>query len=534
MQRRQQSLLSFFHGGSESLRPSAEKERSDDRARQNSFLKTRSRFETLTSKMLRPSQQAPAFQLDESIHESFSADTSSTRTEVVSRLPPKTSLQVPSETLDDFNPFSSAKASPTCTDTLKNFQKTIQAADERMRCFGAPHAIDSSIPGIKRVREDQDNHVQEDSRLLKRKLLMDALGEGEGQKGLWEEAKAKFDWLSPSKVTDSKGRRMGEQNFDKRTLKIPLEALNKMTASQKQYWTVKSQYMDTVLFFKVGKFYELYELDAEVGHKELNWKMTVSGVGRCRQVGVPESGIEEAVEKLLARGYKVGRMEQVETAEQAKAKRGPGATVQRKLTQVLTPSTVMDENMKPEAVHLLALREEPHLGFNSCTEEKCVFGFAFVDAAAGQFYVGSLHDDDARSSLGALLAQVVPRELLYELGGLSDETVKALRRYSSQGVAPFELTPLQPHTEFMEASTAISMISSHGYFCKHSKVEDNGEPGTSIWLKVLSAVNDSNPAVIALGALVQHLVRLKVYESKKLCLRSKDALVEVRKAGLLC
>ena len=33
-----------------------------------------------------------------------------------------------------------------------------------------------------------------------------------------------------------------------------------------------------------GKFYELYEVDAEVGHKELNWKLTVSGVGKCRQV----------------------------------------------------------------------------------------------------------------------------------------------------------------------------------------------------------------------------------------------------------
>lgn len=33
-----------------------------------------------------------------------------------------------------------------------------------------------------------------------------------------------------------------------------------------------------------GKFYELYELDAEIGHKELDWKMTLSGVGKCRQV----------------------------------------------------------------------------------------------------------------------------------------------------------------------------------------------------------------------------------------------------------
>lgn len=104
--------------------------------------------------------------------------------------------------------------------------------------------------------------------------------------------------------------------------------------------------------------------------------------------------------------------------------------VQRKLIQVLTPSTPMNENMKPEAVHLLALQEvlhhhlsngtvlfiiaicnlisiqEPDFSSNSCTAEKSVFGFAFVDAAAGQFYVGSLCDDSARSALGALLTQV--------------------------------------------------------------------------------------------------------------------------------
>ncbi|BFG39939.1 hypothetical protein CerSpe_262130 [Prunus speciosa] len=76
-----------------------------------------------------------------------------------------------------------------------------------------------------------------------------------------------------------------------------------MSASQRQYWDVKCQYMDVVLFFKLGKFYELYELDAETGQKELDWKMTLSGVGKCRQVGISESGIDDAVEKLVVRGY---------------------------------------------------------------------------------------------------------------------------------------------------------------------------------------------------------------------------------------
>ncbi|CAI5462479.1 unnamed protein product [Closterium sp. Yama58-4] len=106
-----------------------------------------------------------------------------------------------------------------------------------------------------------------------------------------------------------------------------------------------------------GKFYELYEVDAEVGHKELDWKLTVSGVGKCRQVGVPESGIEDAVQKLVARGYKVGRMEQLESSEEAKAKRGPGAMVQRQLMQILSPATLTEGSLRPEAVHLLAIKE---------------------------------------------------------------------------------------------------------------------------------------------------------------------------------
>ncbi|XP_020526264.1 DNA mismatch repair protein MSH7 isoform X2 [Amborella trichopoda] len=107
-----------------------------------------------------------------------------------------------------------------------------------------------------------------------------------------------------------------------------------MSASQRPYWTVKSQYMDVVLVFKVGKFYELYELDAEIGHKELDWKMTFSGVGKCRQVGISESGIDDAVQKLIAHGYKVARMEQTKTADHAKATGGASAVIKRKLVHV--------------------------------------------------------------------------------------------------------------------------------------------------------------------------------------------------------
>ncbi|KAJ7570933.1 hypothetical protein O6H91_01G140300 [Diphasiastrum complanatum] len=275
----------------------------------------------------------------------------------------------------------------------------------------APHtpALRPLVPGIRRIRDSEQDILPVESFIsdpVKRRKLLNALGTDEVfNQGAWEEARLKFDWLHPTNIRDGDGRKASDPFFDRRTVEVPEKVFNQLSASQKQYWSIKSQYMDTVLFFKVGKFYELYELDAEIGHKELDWKITLSGVGKCRQVGVSESGIDEAVQKLVARGYKVGRMEQIETAAQAKALRGPKATIQRELMQVLTPSTLIDGNLRPEAIHLLALKEELSQGLDG--KESCTYGFAFVDAAVGRFYVGSIRDTSSRSALGALLTQVV-------------------------------------------------------------------------------------------------------------------------------
>lgn len=356
------------------------------------------------------------------------------------------------------------------------------------------------VPRIKRVHEeDLEHNVSSDSCLNKRRKLIEALGEDGLEQGkAWEKARSKFEFLDPLVIRDANLRKPSDPLYDKRTLHVPKDVLDKMSASQKQYWKTKSLYMDTILFFKVGKFYELYELDAEIGQKEFDWKLTISGVGKCRQVGVPESGIEDAVQKLLARGYKVGRMEQIETAQEAKAKRGSTATVNRELFNVLTPATAIDEIRKPEAVHLLALKEEM-VGKES--NASVGYGFAFVDAAACQFFVGSLSDDSSCSALGSLLMQVSPQELLFETGGLSKETRKALKKYSSLGSSALEMTALQPGSDFMNDSTVFELIQSRGYF-KGSFAAPLSATFDGIIHKEL--------ATSALGALVAHLHRMKL------------------------
>ncbi|KAH9330915.1 hypothetical protein KI387_003023, partial [Taxus chinensis] len=365
-------------------------------------------------------------------------------------------------------------------------------------------AVQPFMPRTKRILEEDLEVIRHQDLLPtsdpnKRRKLIKVLGEdGLEQGGAWEKTKSKFEFLDPSVIRDAQLRRPADPLYDKRTLHIPKNVIDKMSASQKQYWTTKSQYMDTILFFKVGKFYELYEVDAEIGQKEFDWKMIISGVGKCRQVGVPESGIEEAIQKLLERGYKVGRMEQLETTAQAKAKRGSTATVERELVHISTPSTAISENLKAEAVHLLALKEEE---FGRANNNSVVYGFAFVDAATCQFFVGSLFDDSSCSALGALLMQISPRELLYEIGGLSKETQKALKKYSNLGSMALELTALQPGMDFMDYSSMLKLIESKGYF--------KGSGNTS-WFTAIESITHKELVSSALGGLVLHLHRMKL------------------------
>ncbi|KAK1662174.1 hypothetical protein QYE76_050333 [Lolium multiflorum] len=321
------------------------------------------------------------------------------------------------------------------------------------------------------------------------KVVQDEMAEG---------ARSKFEWLNPPNIRDANKRRPEDPLYDKRTLFIPPDALRKMSTSQKQYWTVKCKYMDVVLFFKVGKFYELYEVDAEVGQKELDWKMTISGVGKCRQVGISESGIDDAVEKLLARGYKVGRIEQMESAVQAKA-RGPNSVIERKLVHVSTPSTAADSNIGADAVHLLALKE-----VTLASNGSRVYGFAFLDYAALKIWVGSLEDDDSSAALGALLVQVSPREIIYESSGLSRESRKSMLKYASAGSVKMQLTPLSG-ADFSDASQIKMLVHSKGYF----------KASTDSWLSALDYSVNQEAVICALGGLIGHLTRLMLEDALK-------------------
>ena len=109
------------------------------------------------------------------------------------------------------------------------------------------------VPRLKRVQEDNSENKNECSLLDSGKRLKLLQNTTTGNKNYREvsDTTSKFEWLDPSQIRDANRKWPGDAVYDKRTLYIPPDVLNKMSASQKQYWSIKCQYMDVVLFFKV-------------------------------------------------------------------------------------------------------------------------------------------------------------------------------------------------------------------------------------------------------------------------------------------
>lgn len=83
-----------------------------------------------------------------------------------------------------------------------------------------------------------------------------------------------YEFTQDDEIKDKLGRRPSDPDYDGRTIHIPRKNQDAMTPFEKQFWGIKQDYYDTVLFFQKGKFYELYERDAMIGYQDFDLKLT--------------------------------------------------------------------------------------------------------------------------------------------------------------------------------------------------------------------------------------------------------------------
>ncbi|KAL0481889.1 DNA mismatch repair protein MSH [Acrasis kona] len=262
----------------------------------------------------------------------------------------------------------------------------------------------------------------------------------------------RFEWLI--KLKDENGVAEGMPGYDPSTLYVPSSAYTNMTPFEKQYWDIKKKNWDSI-----GKFYELYENDADVGKKEFDLKMTDRV--NMRMVGVPESSFPVWASKFIALGYKIARVEQMETPNDVKkrkigAKTPRGSTenvVNRELQQILTAGTLVDPSM---------ITDSNMNNYLLCVKEDILrnnFGICYVDTSTGELNLGCIQDDPSRASFETLFQQILPKEILFERGGLSKQTLFIIRNGKTA-----TMSPRKPITEFWDSDTTVRELNSNRYF----------------------------------------------------------------------
>lgn len=173
------------------------------------------------------------------------------------------------------------------------------------------------------------------------------------------------------------------------------------TPMLRQYRELKSQHPGTLLFFRLGDFYELFFEDAVIGARELQITLTARHKDSAEPMpmcGVPHHSAANYIAKLVRKGYRVAICEQTEEASKTKK------LVRREVVRVVTPGTPIDPQ-------LLEPRESVYLGAVCASGE--TVGAAFLDLSTGEFRATQAGGPDAWPHIVADIESYAPRELLF-------------------------------------------------------------------------------------------------------------------------
>ena len=172
------------------------------------------------------------------------------------------------------------------------------------------------------------------------------------------------------------------------------------TPLMKQYREIKSNFEDSILFFRLGDFYEMFFEDAVKASRELGLTLTSRNKEKNADVplaGVPFHSADSYITKLVSKGYKVAICEQTEDPKMAKG------IVKREVVKIITPGTVVD---------MEALDAKSNNYLMSILKIENKVGIAYIDITTGEFKVTEVEKDDDFIKLFNEINKIEPKEVL--------------------------------------------------------------------------------------------------------------------------
>ena len=172
-----------------------------------------------------------------------------------------------------------------------------------------------------------------------------------------------------------------------------------LSPMMQQYLNLKEQYKDSLLFFRLGDFYEMFFEDAQTASRELELTLTGRDCGlseRAPMCGVPYHSVDQYISRLLEKGYKVAICEQL--TEPTKGK----SIVERDVVRIITPGTVIEESLLDEKTnnYICAIYKA---GGN--------VGISYCDVSTGEFAAIKISDGIYTKTVDEIV-RIKPSEIL--------------------------------------------------------------------------------------------------------------------------
>ncbi len=247
-----------------------------------------------------------------------------------------------------------------------------------------------------------------------------------------------------------------------------------LSPMMKQYLEIKENNKDSILFFRLGDFYEMFFDDAKLASRELDLTLTGRDCGQAERApmcGVPFHSCEGYIAKLVAKGYKVAICEQTEDPAAAKG------IVRRDVIRVITPGTVVESTMLDESRN----------NYICCAYyQNNSIGVCFCDVSTGQLYATQLSGSNSLEALKDQLVSYNPHEII--LGGFSSKQSSVLKFIRERLICSVE----QPEEEEFSYLDSLDVL--------HRQFPDNQS----------ESIKDKAELICALGVLIKYLSKTQM------------------------
>ncbi len=227
----------------------------------------------------------------------------------------------------------------------------------------------------------------------------------------------------------------------------------KLTPMMEQYMSLKKLYKDSILFFRLGDFYEMFFEDAILASRELEITLTKRDAGlkeKAPMCGVPHHVANNYITKLIQKGYKVAICEQIEDPAESKG------IVKRDVVKVITPGTITDQTL---------LDEKSNNFLASIYIDDMGYGISYVDNSTGEMYTTENYKNskDHFSELIDELGKIFPSEIVCNDIFLENKNLKNIIENTINAYIN-----VYNNTE-IEVLSLNKLISTH---FKHKEIED--------------------------------------------------------------